>query len=266
MKVTIITGASSGIGEAFAKRLAGENHNLLLIARSETKLKTICEELKQLYKIEAKYIAIDLSQPGADEQVFKETQKRNLQVNWLINNAGIGSAGDFVKLDLQSEFNLIQLNIATLVGLTQRYLKIMREDNGGTIINVGSVASFTPTPFQATYAASKAFVRSFTEAIIAENLPYKIRFLLVCPGLTESKFFENGSMSEQDKQTLSHGFKFQTPEDVVNEAMAGLHKGKIKVISGFRNRLLVAALYFFPNAMIVKMGAKGFRPNFQPIE
>ncbi|TCC97957.1 SDR family NAD(P)-dependent oxidoreductase [Pedobacter frigidisoli] len=171
MKATMITGASSGIGEAFAKRLAGENHNLLLIARSETKLKVLCEELRQLYKIEAQYIAIDLSHPGADEQVLKETQRRNLSVDWLINNAGIGSAGDFVKLDLQREFNIIQLNIATLVGLTQRYLKIMRADNNGTIINIGSVACFTPTPFQATYAATKAFV-SFIYRSAYRRKPY----------------------------------------------------------------------------------------------
>ena len=263
MKVTLITGASSGIGEAFAKRLARDNHNLLLIARSETNLRALCDELMKLYAIKAQYMAIDLSRPGADEQVFIETQKRDLQVDWLINNAGIGSAGDFIKLNLRNEFNIVQLNIAFMIGLTQRYLQVMRANNSGTIINVGSVASFTPTPFQATYAATKAFMRSFTEALAAENNPYKIRFLLICPGLTETNFFKNGSMTEQDKKTISHGFKFQTPEQVVDEALKGLKKGKTKVISGFRNRLLVAALYFFPNALLTKMGAKEFGPNFR---
>lgn len=263
MDVTLITGASSGIGKAFATRLAQEKHNLLLIARSEDKLKTLCDDLINNYQIAAQYIAIDLSQPHADERIFAETQKRNLQVDWLINNAGLGSGGDFINLDLQAEFDLIQLNISTLVGLTHHYLKGMRANNKGTIINVGSVASFTPTPFQATYAASKSFVRSFTEAIIAENNPYNIRFLLLYPGLTESNFFENGSMSAEDKKTLSHGFKFQTAQEVVEEAMNGLKKHKSKVISGMRNRLLVAILYFLPNSMILKMGAKGFRSNFQ---
>lgn len=263
MKVTLITGASGGIGEAFARRLAGEHHNLLLIARSESKLKELCEDLAKRHKIEAQYIAIDLALPNADQYIFDETQKRNLQVEWLINNAGVGSGGDFIRLDLPSEFKMIQLNISTLVGLTQRYLNIMREENAGTIINVGSVASFTPTPFQATYAASKAFVRSFTEALVAENIPFNIRIMLLCPGLTESNFFENGRMSEADKKTLSHGFAFQSPSAVVDEALSGLSKVKTKVISGFRNRLLVFACYFLPNSLLTKLGAKGFRSNFQ---
>lgn len=263
MKVTLITGASSGIGRAFAQKLAAENHNLLLVARSENPLKELCIELRKNHKITADYIAIDLSKTNADKFVFDETEKRNLEVTWLINNAGIGTGGDFINLDLQKEFDMLSLNISTLVGLTHRYLQKMRQRNSGTIINVGSVASFQPTPFQATYAASKAFVRSFTEALVAENLPFNIKFMLVCPGLTESKFFENGNMSEKDKNTLSHGFKFETPDTVVNNAMKGFASGKTKVVSGFKNRMLLTMTYLLPNSFIAKTAAKGFRENFQ---
>jgi len=261
MEVSLITGASSGIGEAFAHRLAGEKHNLLLIARNEEKLSTLCKDLIQKYNIKAQYIAIDLSKPDTTKIVFEETEKRNLQVNWLINNAGIGTAGNFTKLNLQEELNIIQLNLSSLVALTHNYLQKMKERNSGAVINVGSVASFQPVPFQATYAASKAFVKSFTEALVAENSHFKIKIMLLCPGLTETKFYRN--MTADDKSTLSRGFKFQTPDMVVDEAMKGIAKNKKQVVSGFKNRMLIRTSYLFPNSLIAKIAAKNFRSNFQ---
>src|SRR5215510_1563647 len=160
MNTTLITGASSGIGAAFARKLAARGRNVLLVARSEDKLIALCNELGRLTSIRAQYLALDLRQPDAGAQLFEETKKRELEIDMLINNAGFGSMGDFVRLDLNHELEMIQLNIRALVDLTQRFLGPMRDRKRGTIINVASTAGFQGVPYMTTYAATKAFVRS----------------------------------------------------------------------------------------------------------
>jgi short-subunit dehydrogenase len=169
MNATLITGASSGIGAAFARKLAARGRNVLLVARSEDKLITLCNELGRLTSIRAQYLVMDLLQPDAPLRLFEETQNRQLEIEMLINNAGFGSMGDFVKLDLSRELEMVQLNVKTLVELTHRFLKPMRERKRGAIINVASTAGFQAVPFMATYAAGKAFVLSFSEALYEEN-------------------------------------------------------------------------------------------------
>src|SRR5919206_1736759 len=135
MNTTLITGASSGIGEAFARRLAARGQNLLLVARSEEKLITLCSELGRGQRIRAQFVAMDLSKPESPAQLFEETQKRDLQIDFLINNAGFGSMGEFANLDLARELNMIELNVRSLVEITHRFLQPMRERKSGTIIN-----------------------------------------------------------------------------------------------------------------------------------
>src|SRR5260370_13849696 len=171
MNTTLITGASSGIGEAFARKLAARGHNLLLVARSEEKLVMLCSELGRIKSIRAQYVAMDLSEPAARARLFEETQKRDLQIDFLINNAGFGSMGDFAKLDLERELNMIDLNIRSLVELTHRFLQPMRERRGGRIINVASTAGFQAVPFMATYAATNGFLLSFSEALSVDDRP-----------------------------------------------------------------------------------------------
>lgn len=156
MKATLITGASSGIGEAFARRLAREGHDLVLVARGEERLHELCDELMLKNKITAHYIAADLLKEDAVAMVHDETEKHGFEIDWLINNAGFGSMGDFAELSRENELNIIRLNVLALVSLTHRYLAGMRERKSGTIINVSSTAGFQPIPFFATYAATKA--------------------------------------------------------------------------------------------------------------
>src|SRR5829696_5263528 len=144
MNTTLITGASSGIGAAFARKLAGRGRNVFLVARSEDKLITLCNELGRLTSIRAQYLALDLRQPDAAAQLLEETQNRGLEIDMLINNAGFGSMGDFVKLELNRELEMIQLNIRALVDLTHRFILPMRERKSGTIVNVASTAAFQP--------------------------------------------------------------------------------------------------------------------------
>lgn len=258
MKVTLITGASSGIGEAFARRLAGEGHDLVLVARGEEKLHNLCDELMLKHKIMAHYIAADLLHGNETERVFSETEKHGFEVDWLINNAGFGSMGDFAKLDRENELNMIRLNVVASVSLTHRYLVQMRERKSGTIINVSSAAGFQPIPFFATYAATKAFVTSFTEAIAEENRPFGIRILALCPGATKTNFFA-ASKIEDPMQVKG----LQTPEQVVETALKALKRGKSKVVSGWANYLGAITGAYSPNALTTRVIGRALRRKYQ---
>ena len=258
MKATLITGASGGIGEAFARRLASEKHNLFLVARSGDKLKLLCDELSEKFGIDAQYAAIDLIEVDSDIEVFQMTEKLGLEIDWLINNAGFGSMGDFVKLDLERELEMIELNITALVALTHHYLKPMRERRRGTIINVSSGASFQPIPFFATYAASKAFVSSFAEAIAEENRPFGIQILALCPGTTKTGFFEASGIDDPIKVK-----GVQTPDQVVDTALRALGRGKTKVVSGWVNYFVASAVNLFPNWFLTRVMAKPLRKRYR---
>jgi short-subunit dehydrogenase len=258
MKVTLITGASSGIGEAFARALAAEKHNLVLVARSEDKLHALCDELMLEHGITAHYVALDLTDYEADERLFKETERHDLEVDWLINNAGFGSMGEFSSLELERELEMIGLNVMVLVALTHRYLKQMRERKSGTIINVSSSAGFQPIPFMATYAATKAFVTSFSEAIAEENRPHGIKVMALCPGATETNFFAASNIAEPFKVK-----GIQTPEQVVEAALRGVAGGKSKVISGFANKVGAKLGGLFPSSLVTRVIGKTLRPKFE---
>lgn len=261
MKYTLITGASSGIGEAFARRLASEKHNLVLVARSEEKLRALRDELAAEHQVVCKYFAIDLLEFEADLALFEETEKNGLEIDWLINNAGFGSSGDFADLDLERELEIIDLNISALVALTHRYLQKMRTAKHGTIINVSSAAGFQPIPFMATYAASKAFVSSFTEAIAEENRPYGIKILALCPGSTKTNFFAASNI-ERPIQVKGQ----QTVEEVVETAMNAVARNKTKVVSGWANYIGAIAGTLVPNSLSSRVMAKALRPRYQKKE
>ena len=257
MNTTLITGASSGIGAAFARKLAARGRNVLLVSRSEDKLSALCNELGRLSGIRAQYVAIDLRQPGAGAQLFEEAIKRELEIDTLINNAGFGSMGDFAKLDLKTELEIIQLNITALVDLTHRFLIPMRERKRGTIINVASTAGFQGVPYMATYAATKAFVLSFSEALWDENRAHGVHVMALCPGVTETNFFEASKMDRPPMRTI------QTPEEVVETALRALAREKHVVISGWTNWFTIQAERFVPRSTVTKVAGKGLRSRFE---
>jgi short-subunit dehydrogenase len=222
MNTTLITGASSGIGEAFARKLAARGHNLLLVARSEDKLITLCNEL------------------GRD---------------LLINNAGFGSMGDFANLDLAHELKMVDLNVRALVELTHRFLAPMRERKKGGLINVASTAGFQPVPFMATYAATKAFVLSFTEALWEENRPHGVKVMALCPGVTDTNFFAASKMQRPPARTS------QTPEQVVDVAMRALARGKSSVISGWTNFFMVETQRAVPRTLVLRAAGAVLRSH-----
>ena len=257
MNTTLITGASSGIGAAFARKVAARGRNVFLVARSEDKLIALCNELGRLTSIRAQYLALDLRNPDAGAQLFEETQKRELEIEMLINNAGFGSMGDFVKLDPNHELEMLQLNIRALVDLTHRFLGPMRERKRGTIINVASTAAFQAVPYMATYAATKAFVLSFSEALWEENRSHGVHVMALCPGVTETNFFEAAGIDRPPMRTI------QTPEEVVETALRALPREKPTVISGWTNFLTVEAERFFPRSFVTKVAGKALRSRFE---
>ena len=227
MNTTVITGASSGIGAAFARKLAARGRNVLLVARSEDNLITMCNELGRASGVRAHYIAMDLLQPDAAAQLFEETQRRGLLVEMLVNNAGFGSMSDFSELDLARELEMIDLNVKSLVELTHRFLKPMRDRKQGTIINVASTAGFQPVPYMATYAATKAFVLSFSQALWEENRQHGVHVMALCPGVTDTNFFAASKMDRPPLRTI------QTAEEVVDTALRALAHRKSSVVSGW---------------------------------
>lgn len=257
MNTTLITGASLGIGAAFARKLAGRGRNVFLVSRSEDKLIALCNELGRLTSIRAQYMVLDLLEPDAPLRLFEETKKRDLEIETLINNAGFGSMGDFVKLDLNRELEMIRLNVTSVVELTHRFLGPMRERKRGTIINVASTAGFQAVPYMATYAATKAFVLSFSEALWDENRAHGIHVMALCPGVTETNFFEAAGIDRPPMRTV------QTPEEVVETALRGLGRKKAVVISGWTNWFTVEAERVVPRSVVTKVAGNALRSRFE---
>lgn len=253
MNTTLITGASSGIGEVFARKLAARGRNVLLVARSVDKLITLCNELGRSNSVRAQYVALDLSEPDAAARLFEEAEKRGLTIDLLINNAGFGSMGDFSQLDLARELNMIDLNIKSLVDLTYKFLAPMRERKQGAIINVASTAGFQAVPFMATYAATKAFVLSFSEALWEENRPFGIQVMALCPGVTETNFFE-AAKGKKPPARLA-----QTPEEVVETALKGLSRGKSHIISGWTNFFMTQSERLAPRSLVTRVAGRMMR-------
>jgi len=257
MKSTLITGASGGIGEAFARKLAAEKHNLVLVARSEEKLHQLCDELMLKHKITAHYVALDLTAFESDKKLFEETEKHGFEVDFLINNAGFGSMGDFAELELERELEMISLNIMSLVALTHRYLEKMRARKSGTIINVSSTASFQAIPYMATYAATKAFVTSFSEAIAEENRPFGITVTAVCPGPTDTNFFAEANAIPFSAKGM------QTPEAVVETALKAAKSGKALTVSGISNYIGSVLGTIAPDSLVTRAIGSYLRPKLK---
>jgi len=230
---------------------------VLLVARSEDKLIALCNELGRLTSIRAQYLALDLQQHEAGAQLFEETQKRELEIDTLINNAGFGSMGDFAKLDPDRELEMIELNVRALVDLTHRFLPPMRERKRGTIINVASTAAFQPVPYMATYAATKAFVLSFSEALWEENRLHGVHVMALCPGVTETNFFQASEIDRPPMRTI------QTPEEVVETALRALDRKKNLVVSGWTNWFTVEAQRVVPRSLVTKAVGKALRSRFE---
>jgi uncharacterized protein len=260
VKTALVTGASTGIGEVFAQQLASEKYNLVLVARSQDKLEKIAKELTQKEGIKAIVIPQDLTLPEAGTSLFNQIKKQGIEIDLLINNAGFGDYGIFVDRPLTKQMKMIQLNINILTELTGLFLPPMKERGKGGIINVSSIAGFQPLPYMSVYAATKAFVLNFTEALWAENQDTGVNILALCPGPTESEFFKNAEFPTTLKNSAPSGIT--SAEEVVKEALKALAQNKSCIVTGgISNQIVVNISRFVPRDFLVSAVKKQFKPS-----
>lgn len=248
-KTALITGASGGIGEVFARQLAARGMNLILVARSEAKLRGIAEELARTHGVKADVIPSDLSKPGAAAALYAATKGEGLAVDLLINNAGFGSFGRFETIDPKQESEMIQVNIAAPLELCRSYIPNMLARGGGAVINVASSAAFQPMPYFSTYAATKAFLLSFSEALWAEYRNRGVHVLAVCPGPTRTGFFEATKSDVIEKVSLFQSL-MMTSDKVVAQSLRALERRKHYVVNGWINWLTAHSARFSPRWMV----------------
>ncbi len=253
MKTALITGASGGIGKEFAQLFAGNGYNLVLVARSEEKLKHIAQELESLYKIKVTVLVEDLAKPNTASKLYAEIKKRGIIIDTLINNAGFGDLQDFVEEDLNTVMEMLQLNVTTLTELTSIFVKDMKARGSGKILNIASTAAFQPLPKFAVYAATKAYVLHFTEALHYELRNTAIKISVLCPGPTSTGF--NKRANAEESNFLKNGMDSKT---VAQIGYNGLMKNKMTVIAGFKNKLMSLSRTIPSRRLLIKVIGKIF--------
>lgn len=248
--VALITGASSGIGLELAKTFAQNKINLLLIARNGDKLRALAAELEKEYGIQVQVILKDLSNYETAKDIYEYCKSNSIEIEYLINNAGFGDYGKFHEIDLERQVQMINLNITTLTCLTRLFLPEMVQNKIGKILNVASIASVLPGPLMAVYYATKAFVLHFSEAIGNELLGTGVTVTCLCPGGTETNFFNEANAKES---AFAKGKTFISPEKVAKYGFESMMNGKPVAIHGIMNYLMVNSVRFFPRNIITKV-------------
>jgi short-subunit dehydrogenase len=241
--VALITGASAGIGAEFAARLAGLQYDLVLVARRRDRLEAIAAAQRAAHGIRVEVIEADLSLAGAPDAIVAGVARAGMTVDLLVNNAGFGTHGRFETIPPERERDEIAVNVTALVALTRAFLPAMLERGRGGVINVASTAAFQPVPYMAVYGATKAFVRSFSEALHEEVRDRGVRVLALCPGVTATEFFDVDAGA-------AHG-PIRTTRDVVTTALKSYDAGSPIVIA--LSRLL-------PDSVIMRITGRLMKP------
>lgn len=257
-ETVLITGASSGIGLELAHCFAADyafnadECRLILLARNTLALETLAEELRRNHKVQVTILTADLSQPESPRQIFDQLSAEGIAVDVLVNNAGFGLMGEFSKLPLARQLEIVQVNMTALTALTGLFLPAMLQRRRGGILNVGSVAGFQPGPNMAIYYATKAYVLSFTEALAEELADRGLTVSVLCPGPTESNF---GKVARGDRPR-----KIQTPKmsarAVAEHGYWAFRRGKVIAVPGFTNKLLTLLVRIFPRRFVRKMARR----------
>ncbi|WP_194544161.1 SDR family NAD(P)-dependent oxidoreductase [Paenibacillus sp. JZ16] len=255
-KLAVVTGASSGIGKAYANELAAQGCHVVLAARSKDKLDSMAKEINRQYGVQTYALACDLSKANAPRQLAEQISEWGLSVDILINNAGVGTYGRFEEIDPEREQEEIMLNTAALVDLTHRLLPDMLRRKDGVIVNVASMAAFMPCAYSAVYGATKAFVLSFSEALWAETRVRGVRVLALCPGATETGFFDAVGSEE-----MGAGQKLSTPEKVVQAGFRGIDQGRSYIIDGRNNYLMGQMIRFLSRRRVALFMERMSRPK-----
>lgn len=237
-KHVLITGGTSGIGLELAKLFAKDGYDLILVARHQDDLNHAAEELQRDFKVKVEPIMKDLFNPENAFALYNEVKARGMKVGILVNNAGHGHYGEFKNVDIEMDLNVIQLNISSLVVLTKLFLREMVTAGEGKILNVSSIASKSPGPWQSVYHGTKAFVQSFTEAVREEVKHSGVTVTALLPGVTDTDFFRKAGM--EDSKAVQDKSKMADPADVAKDGYEALMAGKDMVISGMKNKMDIA--------------------------
>lgn len=252
----LVTGASSGIGAAFARRLACDGYDLTIVARTRARLEELATRLRS-EGATVDVLAADLSAPAGLATVVAAVSAAPLDL--LVNNAGFGTVGPFAELDPAREEEEVRLNVIALMRLTRAALPAMLARGAGAIVNVSSVGGFQPGAFNATYSATKAWVNSFTEAVAEEVRGSGVCLVALCPGFTRTEFQERAGIDVSGVP----GFLWMSAESVVDAAIAGVRRGDVVCVPGAGNRLATSLTGFVPRALVRRLsGALGRR--FKP--
>ena len=246
MDTVLITGTTSGIGAAFAEKFARERNNLVLVSRNKAKLQRQQTELQSRYQVSVECISCDLAEDGAIELIADKARELGLSVDVLINNAGFNEAGCFTNTNLAKELDMIQIHIKALTALTKLFLPRMIERRHGRILNVGSTGSYMPCPNDAVYAATKAYVLSFSNGLYQELKGTGVTVTCLCPGATQTLFAEKANINN----TLLFKLFVMQPEAVAAIGYNNLQKGKRVVTAGLYNKLLVLSAKLLPVSII----------------
>lgn len=244
----LLTGASSGIGYEMANQLAAKKLNLILVARTETKLEKMQAELTDKYGILVEYIVADLSEVDAAIDLYKAVQQRNYLVTALVNNAGVGIYGNFIETSLDEELSMIELNISSLVALSKLFAKDMVSRKSGRIMNISSLVAFLPMPYFSVYSATKAFVKAFSETLAAELEGTGVIVTSLYPGTVDTGF-----TTPEMQTTNLHKTKPMHPKEVAVQGVEHLLYGKGKKVVGFQNWFNSKLANFVPDNIMMKI-------------
>ena len=255
--VAVITGASAGLGRELARLFAADGCDLVLVARREQRLLDLAAELEQAHGVRARHLSLDLTERDAPGAVAALLEREQLEVEFLVNNAGFGTTGHFPELGLERELGQIDLNIRALVHLTHLLLAPMVARGRGRILNLGSTAGFQPGPYMATYYASKAFVNSFSEALAHELAGTGVSVTVSCPGPTATEF---GDIAGNAKNSLFTRGAVAPSEDVARHAYQAMLRGKRMAVPGLANKFGSSGVRFTPRGLILRIAGRLNRP------
>ncbi len=256
LSFALVTGASSGIGEAFARALSARRHNLVLVARNEERLKNLVSELVSRDGIRAEVLRADLSLPGAAETVVRTLKAKQIEIDLLVNDAGFGAQGELLSVPLERYHQMLHLNTLALIDLSYLLLEPMLARQRGAIVNVSSTACFQPVPYTAVYAATKAFVTNFSMALAEELRGTALVVVTICPGGTATNFFEAG---QYGRRSMPGGL--QPAGEVVRDALRQLDRGSGLVVPRFLNKATLFFQRFLPRSVVLRVTARLFRPE-----
>lgn len=260
--LAVVTGASSGIGAVFARKLAARGYDLLLISRREDRLRSLAEELAQTYRVATGFIAADLASPWDIDRVA-ECIRNEARLGLLVNNAGFGTHGFFFEADVHSQEQMHRLHVIATMRLTHSALVNLVAKGTGAVINVVSVAGFAQSPMNVSYCATKTWMNNFTEGLAIE-LSIKapgVRIQALCPGFTLSEFHD---VLKMDRTAIPRSL-WMSADFVVEESLRGLDRGKLFVIPGWRYKLIVTGMKLIPGALMRRLSIISGRRFRKPL-